>query len=322
MPPKRKAGTAIGPPSKRKVLSGGGTARRNGSSSSRVKTEQAQANPLKEEFIGLFQEQYKHGISNSQLKNIFRDRFSQLVSVINDLTKESRLSMSRVGDELFYTFISKDVAAKFAGLDVTARMIYQLIERSGNMGVWSKEMKFQSNIQTQALNKILKNLETRKLIKPVKSVVNDKRKLYMLFDTVPSKEITGGPWYTDREFDHEFIDELRTFIMLCVRRLNGGKGVCTKEIAIKMKEANVSRVELGLPDVQHLLQTLAFDYMIEQNGTNLNGEALFVVARKVSSACDFKWWEMLKSDFHFRDIRFEDDVVLSKHEPHHHTSPK
>ena len=25
----------------------------------------------------------------------------------------------------------------------------------------------------------------------------------MLFDVTPSKEITGGPWYTEQEFDHQ-----------------------------------------------------------------------------------------------------------------------
>ena len=28
----------------------------------------------------------------------------------------------------------------------------------------------------------------------------------MLFDVEPAKEITGGPWYTDQEFDHEFVE--------------------------------------------------------------------------------------------------------------------
>ena len=126
--------------------------------------------------------------------------------------------------------------------------------------------------------------------------------------------------YTEMEFDHEFISELRTFIMHCVRRINGGKGVTLKEIAEKMKIANVSRVQLSLQEVQQLMQTLAFDYMIEPNGVNQNGEAQFIAAKRLTVPCDFKWWEVLCPDFHFRNIRFEDDVVLTAHEPHHHTA--
>ena len=279
---------------------------------------------LKQDFMDLFDDvKYQtNGVSNSQLKSIFQDRYSQLPPIINDLIQESRLGMSKASNsnELIYNLISQEVASKFAGLDVTARMVYQLIEKAGNRGIWTKDIRIQSNVQQQALNKIFKKLEDRRLIKPIKSVTAKAKKLYMLYDLQPAKEVTGGPWYTEMEFDHEFVNELRTFVMICVKKMNGGKGVSLREIANKMKEANVSRVELNLTEVQQIVQTLAFDYMIEHNGTNLNGEALFVSAKRCSSCCEFKWWEVLDDDFHFRDVRFEDGVVLSKHEPHYHTA--
>ena len=49
-------------------------------------------------------------------------------------------------------------------------------------------------------------------------------------------DFTGGPWYTEMEFDHEFMSILRTFVMNCVRRLNKGKGSKSK-IAGKIKLA-------------------------------------------------------------------------------------
>ena len=129
-----------------------------------------------------------------------------------------------------------------------------------------------------------------------------------------------GPWYTDQQFDHEFINGLRTFILLCVKKLNGGKGVTLTQISEKMKQANVSRVPLGLDKVQQLVQTLAFDYLIEQVGVNpSNNEALFVSAKRVTTMCDFKLWDVIDSDFHFRRIKYEDGVILDAHEPHHHS---
>ena len=319
MPPKRSASTAIGNPLKRRGIATPGTRRGVGAA---IKSDPSSPNEsLKQEFIALFSDpQYKHGVSNSQLKNIFKGRYSNLPLILNDFIKESRLTMSKVGSELYYNFVAQELASRFTGLDVSARMVYQLIEKSGNKGIWTKDIRIQSNIQQQALNKIFKKLEDRRLIKPIKAITAKAKKLYMLYDLQPAKELTGGPWYSDLEFDHEFVSELRTFVMLCVKKMNGGKGVSLKEIANKMKEANVSRVQLNLAEVQQLVQTLAFDYMIEQNGMNVNGEALFVTAKKCSSCCDFKWWEMLDDDFHFRDIRFEDGVVLTKHEPHHHTA--
>jgi len=110
---------------------------------------------------------------------------------------------------------------------------------------------------------------------------------------------------------------------MCVRRMNGGygtgNGVTLKQIADKMTQANVSRVKLTLDEVQQLVQTLAFDYLVEQRGVTEEGEALFVAARRVTTMSEFGWWDVLEPDFHFRRIRFEDGVILSPHEPHHHS---
>ncbi len=231
------------------------------------------------------------------------------------------MSRSAINNELIYKLINEEEASKFDGLDVQARMVYQIIEKSSNQGIWTKDIKIESKIPSTALAKIFKALESRKLIKPIKAVNAKSKKRYMLYDLQPSKEVTGGPWYTDMEFDHEFISILRTFVMNCVKSLNKGKGVTSKEIAAKIKLAKVSKEELSLQEVRQLMQTLAFDYMIEQSGLNQNGEALFIAAKHVTAGCDFKWWDgVLCPDFHFREIKFEDGVVLGAHEPHHHSA--
>jgi DNA-directed RNA polymerase III subunit RPC6 len=280
---------------------------------------------IRDNFIVLFNDpRYKSGISNKALKEKFKDEkeYAMLVEVINELLRESRLHMSRAGanNELFYTLVDTDVAQKYHGLDVSARMVLQVIEKVGNNGIWTKDIRLQTNIQQQALNKIFKLLEQRRLIKPVKSVTAKAKKLYMLYELTPSKELTGGVWYSGLEFDHEFISELRTFVMHCVRRLNGGQGVTLAEIKNKMTQANVSKVELGLDEVKQLIQTLVYDFIVEEGSINESGEALYVAARRVTTMCDFKWWDALSPDFHFRTIKFEDGVTLGAHEPHHHTS--
>jgi DNA-directed RNA polymerase III subunit RPC6 len=277
---------------------------------------------LKDSFIRLFtQEEFKGGISNSALKEKFGDKdYLRLAPIINELTSASKLSMSKTSDgELFYTLVSDEVASKFTGLDVSARMVYQVIERAGNMGIWTKDIRIQTNIQQQALNKIFKALEGRRLIKPVKSVTAKAKKLYMLYSLTPAKELTGGVWYSDLEFDHEFISELRTFLLHCVRRLNGGRGVTLAEIRDKMIQANVSRVQLSLEEVKQIVQTLVYDYMVEETADAETGDALFIAAKRITPMCEFKWWDALAPDFHFRTVRFEDGVILGPHELHYHS---
>jgi DNA-directed RNA polymerase III subunit RPC6 len=139
------------------------------------------SNPdTRERFLQVFDApEYKIGISNSELKKVFGSDYISLAPVINDLTAESRLTMSRTAatGELFYQLVSAEVAQQFQGLDVSAKMVYQVIE----------DIRVQTNIQQQALNKIFKVLESRLLIKPVKSVTAKSKKLYMLYKLVPSK---------------------------------------------------------------------------------------------------------------------------------------
>ncbi len=138
MPTKRSAATVIGGPTKRRAINTAATRGVN------VKTEPGvtdASSQLRDEFIGLFKDKYQHGLSNSELKKIFGDRYNQLPAIINDLIKESRLGMSKVGNELFYNFIAADLASKFAGLDVSARMVYQIIEKSGDKGIWTKDIR-------------------------------------------------------------------------------------------------------------------------------------------------------------------------------------
>jgi len=223
-------------------------------------------------------------------------------------------------NELYYTLVSKDVAQKLQGLDLEEQLVLQTIEKSGNMGIWTKDIRVQTGLQQQTLNKMFKHLEQRQLIKPVKSVTAKTKKLYMMYDLEPSKELTGGVWYSGLEFDHEFISELRTFIMVCVRRMNDGKGVTLSDIKSKMTQAKITRVELKLDDLKQVVQTLVYDYRLDGNAYNDNGDVLYTMARRVTIPCNFKWWELASPDFHFRTMEFEDGVVLSPHEPHHHSS--
>ena len=106
-------------------------------------------------------------------------------------------------------------------------------------GIWTRDIKIATNIPQHSLTKTLKILEQRSLIKAVRSVVSKSKKLYMLYDTVPAKEITGGPWYSDQEFDHEFVTELGSYIVSIVK----GLGMCDLAmIADKVRISGISKV--------------------------------------------------------------------------------
>ena len=106
-------------------------------------------------------------------------------------------------------------------------------------GIWTRDIKITTNIQQQVLTKTLKILEQRKLIKSVRSVVSKSKKLYMLFELEPAKEVSGGPWYTDQEFDHEYLEMLSREIVQIVRL---SSMVNIDAIAEKLRVSGVSKV--------------------------------------------------------------------------------
>ena len=81
---------------------------------------------------------------------------------------------------------------KFEGLGPEQILVYQLCEKAGNKGIWTRDIKNATNIPQHTLTKTLKILEQRNLVKAVRSIASKSKKLYMLYDIIPAKEITGN----------------------------------------------------------------------------------------------------------------------------------
>ena len=60
-----------------------------------------------------------------------------------------------------YKLIAEDTAAKFDGLGPEQMMVFQICEKAGNRGIWTRDIKTASNIPQHTLTKTLKILEQR-----------------------------------------------------------------------------------------------------------------------------------------------------------------
>ena len=145
------------------VARGIGVAIKSEASSASSSTKNNSNGQLYEEFIELLSNpHYKgRGIANSVLKSHFESRYPELVPIINDLTRASRLTMSKLASktgeaEVYFSLISAEEATKLQGLDAPSKMVYQVIEASGNKGIWTVDVRVQTNIQQATLTKIFK----------------------------------------------------------------------------------------------------------------------------------------------------------------------
>ena len=195
---------------------------------------------------------------------------------------------------LLYKLVAEETAAKFEGLTQEQMLVYQICEKAGTKGVWTRDIKNQSNIPQHTLNKTLKELEQRSLIKYVRSVTSKSRKLYMLYDTEPAKEITGGPWYTDQEFDHAFVEELCkavvNFVVGSTARPNEPLLDCGHILQQLVGSGIIATNTISVEELEMILNMLVYDGRLEEvrnaaMGVAVGGRGVvkYRVAKKITA---------------------------------------
>ncbi len=146
--------------------------------------------------------------NNPQLNSLPKDL---LVQAVNSLLQSSRLKLvehPRGGQCLQYVSeeLAKQEIEKFGGLSPNEMLVYQKIEESGVKGLFQRDLKSRTGITNpNTIRTIIEKLMKRKLIKDFTSVHTGKKKMYILAGLEPSKELTGGNWYTNGELDSDLV---------------------------------------------------------------------------------------------------------------------
>jgi DNA-directed RNA polymerase III subunit RPC6 len=155
--------------------------------------------------------------------------------------------------------------ARTRGLGNEERMVLQRVREGGNAGVWTKDLRQRTNLSQPQVARILKALEARGLVKAVKGVAHPSRKLFMLAELEPSREITGGAWYINNEFDEDFIAQLRLVCLKYVGGLpQGSAGATVADVAAFVRASGVFGVDLQPEDVGVVLDTLYYDNLLDK----------------------------------------------------------
>ncbi|KAL3874059.1 hypothetical protein ACJMK2_037123 [Sinanodonta woodiana] len=204
----------------------------------------------------------------------------QRVTAINRLLSTGRIDLLKSSNgKLVYKLKDPDAAGLVKGSDQQEKLVYQIIKDSGNKGIWIRDIRYKSNLLLTQVNKILKNLESKKLIKAVKSVAAAKKKVYMLYNLEPDRSVTGGAWYSDQDFESEFVEVLN---QQCFKFLEQ-KALSAQETKIDpiaqrnasfassedmwkfISELGISKIQLSVEDIETILDTLIYDGKVEQS---------------------------------------------------------
>lgn len=206
------------------------------------------------ELITRHAQENPEGLSNSDLSELLPNiSVEDRVASINKLLQQGHLEILTKNNSLIYR-IKRNSAPK--GADNEEKIVYSIIEEGGNKGIWIRDIRVKSNLLMTQLNKILKNLESKKLIKAVKSVTASKKKVYMLYNMEPDRTVTGGAWYQDQDFESEFVDVLNQqslrFLQMRLenaKKLNEGPLATKKMSCCSVKQVHTFISELGISKV-------------------------------------------------------------------------
>lgn len=234
---------------------------------------------LKEKILNIAKK-YPKGISHKDITAALPDILSsELVTAINELLQNEHFDLFKQNGVLIYRLKAQTSKHAVKGADNEEKVVFNLIEEAGNKGIWIRDIRVRSNLANTQLTKVLKSLESKKLIKAVKCVNASKKKVYMLYNLEPDRSISGGAWYQDQDFESEFVDILN---VQCLRFLNqrsdkiknNPRGpivgrtqsyATAAEVQKYIMDLGISKVQLDVEDVITILNTLVYDGKAESN---------------------------------------------------------
>ncbi|KAI5191112.1 DNA-directed RNA polymerase III subunit RPC6 [Nematocida minor] len=206
------------------------------------------------------------GVSTQEIQDEFKEMtLQEIVSELNNLHTDSLVDVFRTKSGIFYRRNREPQSFSTA----EEKIIYLLVKEAGVEGVWIKDIRVKSGLHQNLVTKLLKTLEQRLLIKSVKSIKQN-RKVYMLYDAVPSDELGDGPWFTpDAELDTGFVDAIKSVAYEWILNSTAGSGLPAfdalpdlKHVHAFLLRAEISSVMLSLEDVKRILDILIYERKI------------------------------------------------------------
>lgn len=193
--------------------------------------------------------------------------------------------MSRLQGPLALKRKRPDSNSPSESLTEQERILYDVIRSKQDMGIWTRDMKRETNLPDNVVNKSLKSLQAKKLIKEVVNIQNKGRKHYMAAEFEPSKEISGGAWYVEGSLDTEFIDLLKD---QCAKIIYKQRVATVEGILDVIRRTGIFKVEFSTQQIEEILRALVLDNVVMDVKSNGMGEFDSIPVGKVCYKCTNK----------------------------------
>ena len=108
----------------------------------------------------------------------------RVLKICRDINKKKVIIFKApVTNKLFWCLNEQPASIKLKGVDKEENVVMRIIEEAGNKGLLNKDIRDQSGLNLTAINKILKALEGKELIKSVLSIsVSYRNKVFFVLN--------------------------------------------------------------------------------------------------------------------------------------------
>lgn len=190
----------------------------------------------------------------------------QLVKSLNNFIKSNSITVYKNLGKIYYKAIVN-------ASDDYETLIISLISQSATEGMWIRDIKEKTNMPHNLLLKILNTLENKRIIKSMKNIKNN-RKVYVMYDIMPSDEITGGFWFVDNDVDFECVENVSKIVLNyiikktkvedenCINKYSGN--VSLEEITDYINGLKFLNNNVKESDMLVLVNTLVYDDKLEK----------------------------------------------------------
>lgn len=141
------------------------------------------------------------------------------MDTVNHLLRTQLFRLLQLHGQNVYQIRSRDIAKRLTTLTNDELQIFNRVEDEGQNGVWTKAIKQRTQIAQTVLNKCIKSLETKHLIKNFTNVKFPQRKYYILYYLEPLEEVSGGLFHDpdNGDLDTTLIEVLSNRILSFVQ---------------------------------------------------------------------------------------------------------
>ncbi|KAF3791412.1 DNA-directed RNA polymerase III subunit [Nymphaea thermarum] len=156
--------------------------------------------------------------------------------------------------------------------------VYEVIKESGNVGIWTRDIKYKASITDNQVKKSINTLLQHQKIKAVHNISNPTKKMYMLIELEPSEEVSGGKWYSGKDFDNELVSNLK---MVCLKFVAQQKVATIESITDFIRKSGLMSVEFQTKEIKQVVDALVLERDLEEVVSTGTGIFSSVPVRKV-----------------------------------------